>query len=203
MNTNLGIVALDARAVRASVGLVAQAGAADLARPTPCAEWTLLGLITHMTAQHYGFAAVAAGDSDPAHWRCRRLGPDPVADYRAAAETVLAAFAAGGVLERKFPVSGFSAGPLIPARQAISFHFVDYVAHSWDVARTLGLEVSFPPDLLAAALRVAQETPDGEIRRQPGAAFAPSWPAPGGAPLDRLLAALGRYPAWKRPALAA
>jgi uncharacterized protein (TIGR03083 family) len=51
------IVGLDARAVRASVQVVSQASAADLARPTPCADWTLADLLAHMTAQHNGFAA--------------------------------------------------------------------------------------------------------------------------------------------------
>ena len=90
------IVAFDALAVRASVELVGRARPADMARPTPCADWTLHGLISHMAAQHYGFAAAAAGDGDPARWRPRRLGSDPVADYRASAETVLAAFSADG-----------------------------------------------------------------------------------------------------------
>ena len=97
------IVALDAQAVRASVELVARAHPADLARPTPCADWTLHGLIAHMAAQHYGFAAAAAGDGDPARWRPRRLGRDPGADYRAAAAAALAAFAAPGSLDRQFP----------------------------------------------------------------------------------------------------
>ena len=35
------IVGLDARAVRASVQIVSRASAADLARPTPCPDWTL------------------------------------------------------------------------------------------------------------------------------------------------------------------
>src|SRR5277367_3052487 len=102
MLTDLDVVALDAEAVRASVALVARATPADLARPTPCADWTLHGLITHMAAQHYGFAAAAAGDGDPARWRPRRLGGDPVADYRASAEAVLAAFSAPGILDREF-----------------------------------------------------------------------------------------------------
>jgi hypothetical protein len=74
------VVALDAQAVRASVELVACARPADMARPTPCADWTLHGLISHMAAQHYGFAAASAGDGDPARWRPRRLSGDPVAD---------------------------------------------------------------------------------------------------------------------------
>jgi uncharacterized protein (TIGR03086 family) len=190
------IVGLDALAVAASVDLVDRARPADLARPTPCADWTLHGLISHMAAQHYGFAAAAAGDGDLARWRPRRLGGDPAADYRAAAQAVLAAFAADEVLDRQFPLPEFAPGALFPARQAISFHFIDYVVHSWDVARTLGLPVSFGPGLLTAARGVASQVPGGEARLRPGAAFGPAvaWPGPGG--LDEIVAILGRSPAW-------
>src|ERR1700736_2970439 len=119
------VVALDALAVRASVELVGRARPADMARPTPCADWTLHGLISHMAAQHYGFAAASAGGGDPGRWRPHRLGSDPGADYRASAEAVLAAFCGEGVLGRRFPLPEFAAGPLFPARQAVSFHFID------------------------------------------------------------------------------
>jgi uncharacterized protein (TIGR03086 family) len=199
MHTNIhDVVALDAQAVRASVELASRARPADLDRPTPCADWTLHGLISHMTAQHYGFAAAAAGDGDPARWRPRRLGRDPVADYRASAETVLAAFSAPGVLDRQFTLPEFSAGQVFPARQAISFHFVDYVVHSWDVARALDLEVRFAPGLLDAALAVARAVPGGEARLVPGAAFAPAVAGQSGSPLDQIVAILGRSPGWTR-----
>ena len=171
--------------------------------PTPCTDWTLHGLISHMAAQHYGFAAAAAGDGDLARWRPRRLGGDPVADYRAAADTVLAAFAADGVLDRQFPLPEFAGSPVVPGRQAISFHFIDYVVHSWDVAKTLGLEAEFPPGVLEEALRVARAVPDGDSRLAPGAAFAPSLAVGGGSPLDQIVSTLGRSPDWKRPALPA
>jgi uncharacterized protein (TIGR03086 family) len=195
------VVAFDALAVRASVKLVGRARPADMARPTPCADWTLHGLISHMAAQHYGFAAAAAGDGDPARWRPRRLGSDPVADYRASAETVLAAFSADGVLDRQFPLPEFAAGPNFPARQAVGFHFVDYVVHSWDVARALGLEVRFSGELLDAALQVAQAVPGGEARLAPGAAFSPAVAWRDGSPLDQVVAVLGRSPDWRRPEL--
>ena len=54
------IVRLDAEAVRASVDVASLAGAADLAGPTLCDDWTLAELLAHMTAQHNGFAAAAA-----------------------------------------------------------------------------------------------------------------------------------------------
>src|SRR3984885_11256326 len=193
------VVALDALAVRASVELVDRARPADMARPTPCTDWTLHGLITHMTAQHYGFAAAAGGDGDLARWRPRRLGSDPAADYRASAGAVLAAFAAPGVMDRRFPLPEFAAGPDFPARQAVSFHFVDYVVHSWDVARSLGLGAAFPGEVLEAALRVAGTVPEGDARLAPGAAFAPAVARPGGPLLDQVVAVLGRAPGWKPP----
>jgi uncharacterized protein (TIGR03086 family) len=201
MHTNIagGIVALDAQAVRASMDLVAQLTARDLARPTPCADWTLHGLLRHMIAQHHGFAAAASGDADLAQWRVRTLGEDPVAAYRAAAERVLAAFAADGVLDREFPLPEIARGLMFPARQAISFHFVDYVVHSWDVARTLGAPLDFDPALLGAALSVAKAVPGGGARLAPGAAFAPGVDWPGGSGLDQIVALLGRSPDWKRP----
>jgi uncharacterized protein (TIGR03086 family) len=170
-----------------------------MARPTPCADWTLHGLISHMTAQHYGFAAAAGGDGDLARWRPRRPGSDPAADYRASAETVLAAFSADGVLDRQFPLPEFAAGPDFPARQAVSFHLVDYVVHSWDVARALGLQVHFTRELLDTALQVALAVPDGAARLAPGAAFSPAVRGRDGSPLDRIVAVLGRSPDWERP----
>src|ERR1700684_1762768 len=119
-----GIVTLDAQAVRASVDLVERATARDLARPTPCADWTLHGLLRHMIAQHNGFAAAAGGDGDLAQWSMRALGDAPVAAYRAAIERVLAPFSADDVLDREFPLPEIAPGLLFPARQAISFHFV-------------------------------------------------------------------------------
>jgi len=194
------LIELDATAVRASVDLVAQLTPADLTRPTPCAGWTLHGLLAHMTTQHYGFAAAAAGQESPGPWRLRRLGPDPARDYRDAAGTVLAAFFADGVLAREFALPEITSRQRFPAAQAISFHFIDYVVHSWDVARTLGLPVIFGPGLLATARGVASQVPAGDARLRPGAAFAPPvpWPVPepGCGGLDEIVALLGRNPAW-------
>jgi uncharacterized protein (TIGR03086 family) len=183
--------------VRASLALVERATARDLARPTPCSDWTLHGLLRHMIAQHYGFAAASTGDSDMARWMLRPLGQDPVAAYRAAAECVLDAFAADGALDRDFPLPEITRDLMFPGRQAISFHFVDYVVHSWDVARTLGLPVDLDPAVVEAALRVAQAVPGGDARLAPGAAFGPVVDWPGGSALDRIVALLGRSPGWQ------
>src|SRR4029077_9093658 len=90
------LIELDATAVRASVDLVTQLPPARPPRPTPCAGWTLHGLLAHLTTQHYGFAAAAAGQEGPGPWRLRRPGPDPARDCRDAGGTVLVALRAAG-----------------------------------------------------------------------------------------------------------
>ncbi|NUR93232.1 MAG: TIGR03086 family protein [Nonomuraea sp.] len=192
------IVELDAVAVRASVELAAHAEPADLSRPTPCAAWTLYGLLQHMATQHYGFAAASRGQGELELWKPRQHGDDPVGAYRESAEHVLAAFAREGVVEREFPLPEFAVGPLFPGSRAVGFHFIDYVVHSWDVARTLGLPLEFEQEVLDAALPIALAVPGGQARLAPGAAFAPAVEREGEGTLERILALLGRDPAWSQ-----
>jgi uncharacterized protein (TIGR03086 family) len=186
-------VSLDAQAVQASIDLVARVTDADLAKPTPCRAWTLYGLLAHMATQHYGFAAASRGDGDEAGWKLRDLGDDPVKAYIDSAEHVLAAFAEDGVTERTFPLAEFGAS--FPGHQAISFHFIDYVVHSWDVAKTLGTTVTFTPEVLEAALAVAHILPTGDVRLAPGSPFGPEVPYAGTDLLTQIVAHLGRNPA--------
>src|SRR5262245_17225479 len=116
------LIKSQAIAVRASVDVVTRVRIEDLDRPTPCSEWTLAELLAHMTVQHKGFAAAARGDGgDLAVWRVRPLGEDPVAEYGAAAEEVLAAFAEDGVLEREFTLPEFHPVSTFPGKLAIGF----------------------------------------------------------------------------------
>ncbi|WP_258023830.1 TIGR03086 family metal-binding protein [Streptomyces bambusae] len=195
MGTNLvAIKAFDDRAVRESIAVVRRVNVADLTRPTPCSAWDLGELLAHMTAQHRGFAAAARGDGgDPTHWKAEAPGPEAAGKYLAAAEGALAAFAEVGTEEQEFALPEFGPGAVFPAIRAIGFHFLDYVVHAWDVARTLDLPIAFDPGILDAALPIALAVPDGAFRTQPGAAFAPSLPEPADADaLTRILMHLGR-----------
>ncbi|MGD0238692.1 MAG: TIGR03086 family metal-binding protein [Streptosporangiaceae bacterium] len=195
-----GIVDLDARVVEATVSLVKQAHLFDLGRPTPCAGWDLAGLIGHMTAQHYGWIAAAVGHgADLSAWQPGPPVADPIGEYAEAARRVLEAFGDEGVLDRDFALAEISPVLRFPAAQAIGFHFIDYLAHGWDVARSLGLDFQPEPDVLAAALPIARAVPGGEARTGDGAAFAPGLPVPAQAGLlDQIVALLGRSPSWPR-----
>jgi uncharacterized protein (TIGR03086 family) len=189
-------VQLDAEAVRTSIELVSTATADDLSKPTPCRAWTLYGLLAHMATQHYGFAAASRGEDDPEIWKVRDLGDDPVKAYVESAEHVLDAFAQPEVADRTFPLVEFGPDAAFPGAQAISFHFIDYVVHSWDVAKSLGTTVTFAPATLEAAEGVAQVVPTGDVRRTPGSPFAVEVPWSGEDTLDRIVAHLGRTPTW-------
>jgi uncharacterized protein (TIGR03086 family) len=101
------------------------------------------------------------------------------------------------VTGRQFALPEISTEVTFPGERAIGFHLVDYVAHSWDVARSIGLPVNLGPDVLAMALRIAETVPAGPARLRPNAAFAPVIEPPQDANrLDRILMLLGRSPSW-------
>jgi uncharacterized protein (TIGR03086 family) len=195
------LVEADASAVRDTVDLVSRVTDDDLGRPTPCAGWDLRALLAHMTVQHRGFAAAAQGrGADPAVWRLPETGfPEPVGEYAAAAEAVIAAFAAADIPGRPFTLPEFSNPGPYPGRLAVGFHLVDYVVHGWDVARALDADFKPDPAVLALTRPIAEAVPDGEPRQRPGAAFAPSLAVPPGAgDLAEILLRLGRDPSWTR-----
>jgi uncharacterized protein (TIGR03086 family) len=191
-------ITADELAVRATLPLVARVTTADLGRATPCSEWDLEALLAHMTAQHRGFAAAAAGrGADPEVWQTT---DKPRLRYAEAAAEVIAAFAAPGVMERDFLLPEVAGERPIRGATAIGFHLVDYVVHGWDVARSLGLPFALSTEVLLTALPVARAVPGGEGRLMPGAAFAPALPVSSDVdPLSEILALLGRSPGWAGP----
>jgi uncharacterized protein (TIGR03086 family) len=189
-------------AVLASVDLINGIGPADLTRPTPCAGWNLADLLAHMTVQHRGFAAAARGHGadlrlwDPA-MVADAVAADPAAAYAAAAHDVLAAFTLDGVLDGQFTLPEFGSGAVFPGSMAIGFHFVDYVVHGWDVARSLDVDFHLPDDVVAAVLPIAFAVPDGDVRTVEGSPFARAVEVTDSASdMARLLAHLGRSPSW-------
>ncbi|MFJ5921651.1 TIGR03086 family metal-binding protein [Kitasatospora sp. NPDC092948] len=189
---------LDARALKVTLAVVEQVAADRLDLPTPCGAWTLGQLLGHMAGQNHGFATAAGGEPHGAEaWRDRAVGADPAGVFAASAAAVTGAFGEDGVLEREFWLPEVRGGQWFPAAQAVGFHLVDYVVHGWDVAASLGVGIEFDPEVLAAALVVAEEVPTGAVREREGSAFAPALEAPAGAgALDRILLVLGRDPNW-------
>jgi uncharacterized protein (TIGR03086 family) len=191
------LIDLHRLAVLTSIDVVSQVRPDDLARPTPCSEWTLADLLAHMTVQHNGFAAAARGHgSNLEAWQARPLGPDPVADYRAAALGVLEAFSEPGVLDRTFTLPEFRPVSTFPGSLAVGFHLIDYVVHAWDVARSIEIPYTLDPRLADPALKIALAVPNGPNRLEPTAPFHPALPPNTTTPLNQILTTLGRSPTW-------
>jgi uncharacterized protein (TIGR03086 family) len=190
-------------AVLASVDVVGLVTADDLGKPTPCAGWDLGDLIAHMTVQHDGFAAAARGHGAQSDvWDVATVADAvrtaPAAAYATAAADVLDAFARADVLDTTFALPEFGPGATFPGSVAIGFHFVDYVVHGWDVARSIGAPFEPAPDVVAAVLPLAMFVPDGDFRTGRDAVFGPALTTDTGAATDfeRVLLHLGRSPDW-------
>ncbi|WP_131738685.1 TIGR03086 family metal-binding protein [Actinomadura roseirufa] len=187
---------LDRKALDLYLAIVAQVRPDALASPTPCADWTLYGLLRHQVSQDEGFAAAARGDGARlGNWRGGDLGDDPLAAATASGDLVTSAFAEAS-LDQEFLLPEVRDGGGFPAALAISFHFVDLVVHAWDVAAAIGAPWEPSGELVTASLTVAALVPPGPAGRGPGMSFGAAVAEEGGAPRDRLLALLGRSPSW-------
>ena len=192
------------RVLDVSVGVVNQSARSDLGLMTPCAGWALRDLLAHMIGQNYGFAAAAeaaaaeTGRAERAAFADRPVTRDPAAEYAASAEAVVRGFGTDGLLDRSVFLAEIRGGVEVPGAAAVGFHLVDYVAHSWDVAVSLGVTVEFDDDVLQTALQVADAVPAQAKSTAPGAPFAPAVHTTSERLLDRVLASLGRDPGWTR-----
>ncbi|HZZ97194.1 MAG TPA: TIGR03086 family metal-binding protein [Jatrophihabitantaceae bacterium] len=185
------LIDLDRRAVVETMQLVCAISPDDLTRPTPCAGWTVDDLLAHMTGQQIGFAAAARG-----HGENLALWAPSHRPYLEVCVDVLTAFGSSpDVQERGFALPEIRDGGPFSAPLAISFHLVDSVVHAWDLAVSIGAAVELDADVLSAALRVAEQVPNGAERLVPGAAFAPGRDESCRGDLDRILVLLGRDPA--------
>lgn len=181
----------DRRALDQAGGFIAAVGPEDLARSTPCAGWTLEVLLRHMVSHNHGFAAAARGEAaQRAVWEDASLGDDPYQAYQDSAAELTAVFGANGVLDRKLEVYGYG---VFAAPTAISMHFVDFLVHGWDVARSIGSPGELDEELSAEALRIALRWP----YHRPDKAFGEKVEVPADAPTyQRLVGYLGRHPQW-------
>ncbi len=181
---------LDRQAMKLAGEVVSFVRPEQLTLPTPCADWTLHGLLRHLISENLGFAAATVSGTDPSEvdWNAGRIGPDPVADYHRAADLYLDPFGPDSVLERDMRIGVFG---VVRGSTAVAMHFVDTVAHGWDVATTI--DVPYEPDeqLAATALTVMKRFPSD----RPTAAFDVQVPIPDDAPeLAKFLAYVGRDP---------
>ncbi len=162
--------------------LVAGVKPGQWGNPTPCADWDVQSLVSHLVL---GNAMVTSAlTARPMTYRSLQAGFDE------SAATLTEAFRAPGILDRSVDVPfGRVTGAM-----ALHLRLTELLVHGWDLARATGRSTAgLPADLAEQELafsrvQLGKLPPD----RRP---FAPPQPVDDDAPaIDRLAALLGRRP---------
>jgi len=112
--------------------------------PTSYANWTVRELLNHLTAEQLWAPELLAGRSVEEigdRFEGDLLGDDPLAAWRLAVESALAAFSEPGALERTVEFTGAS----LTADQYLDQMVTDLALHSWDLATAIGADAELDP----------------------------------------------------------
>lgn len=170
--------------------LIAEVTPQALGRPTPCTEYDLRQLLSHVVGGVHRLAYMGEGGrAEDVVAATDELADDawPAALGRARARAV-AAWADDAKLDRP-TVAPWGE---VPGRAALGGYVMEAVTHSWDIARALDSRLALDEQLALTALAVAEAVLPAEYRGGP-VPFGAVQPAPAGADAyTRLAAWLGR-----------
>lgn len=153
----------------------------QLDAPTPCAKFTVRGVLEHMISGAAIFAAAYRGE-EPVEPDLR----DPLGSFGPALGDLVAAISALGALNRTVD------GPFgeVPGDVFARFVALDGLVHGWDLATATGQAYEPPDALVAAADAFARQTIDP---LRDGQTFADAVkPTAGASPIERLANYTGR-----------
>jgi uncharacterized protein (TIGR03086 family) len=187
-----GATALLASAISYALGACAQVAPAEMALPTPCADWDLEALLAHLAVSMADLeSALRTGhlDLDP-NQRDQPLatGPDdePVEVLRDQASNLLFACYTHHGRDRFVLVGGLP----LPAGIVACTGAVEIAVHGWDVSAARGRGDPIPPALALQMLRLSPLLVTGREGLFGAPVPVPAQASPG----DRLVAYLGRIP---------
>jgi len=158
---------------------------------TPCEGWNVQALISHVVLGDAAIPLLFAGDALPGTMTIDTsiLGPNPVATWRGTALAAIEAFRQPGAMEQvvQHPIGAR------PGSVVARFRMIDQLAHAWDLASAIGVEVEMPEALADAALDFLYPMMDQLTSSQ---VFGPPIAPPADSPAAlRFLGLLGRK-AW-------
>jgi uncharacterized protein (TIGR03086 family) len=180
------------RAMAQTETIVAAVEPGQLGNPTPCAEYDVRALLSHMIG---GLNRVAiAGEGGDALARPARADDVPDDGWLAAYRAAAARAAAAWTDDAKLDVLVELPWGKIPGRFAIAGYLQEILTHGWDLAMATGQPTELDPELAAFALAGARRILPPEAR----GADVPFGPvvsvAPNSGPYAQLAAWLGRQP---------
>jgi uncharacterized protein (TIGR03086 family) len=163
--------------------LLGRIGSEQWGAATPCEDWDVHALVSHVVTGNRLFAAALRGEPAPAP----AVDDDLVAAFAQSATDVVAAFAEPGALDRIVRVPFGT----VPATVALHLRISEILVHGWDLARATGQAVPFDDAVAEQELGFSHASlgaipPD----RRPFAAPKPA--PPDSSALVRLVALLGR-----------
>jgi uncharacterized protein (TIGR03086 family) len=182
------------RAIAQTETIVAAVTPDQLTLPTPCPEYDVRALLSHITGGLTRAGLVGEGADDALARPAMAEGvPDdawPQA-YRAAATRDAAAWADDAKLDALVEVPWGK----VPGRFAIAGYIQEILAHGWDLAQATGQPTEGDPELALWALATAKRILPPDIRGNDGVPFGPVVDVPPDAtPYTQLAAWLGRHP---------
>lgn len=158
----------------------------QLDSPTPCRDFTVSGVLGHMTELASAFAPMFRGEEP----RQTDPGPDGASEtarFDAAMAALLDAVQSPGALDRTIQTPGGAMPGAVFAR-LVAF---DGLVHGWDLATSTGQTWELDDGLVGEIDEFAREAITDQMRD--GDAFAPAQRAADGAtPIQRLAAFSGR-----------
>ena len=163
-------------------GVVGGISPAQLDRPTPCAEFTVRGVLEHMVGGATAFAAAFRAEEPPA----AAIPDDVLGAFGPALTSLVEAIRSPGALERDV------AAPFgeVPGPTFARFVVLDGLVHGWDLATATG-QAYEPPDALVAEVTAFASEALPPLRD--GETFAaPTDPPAAATPIERLAALTGR-----------
>jgi uncharacterized protein (TIGR03086 family) len=173
------------RALAAVDPLVAGIGDAQWSAPTPCTEWTVRDLVTHLVGGNRMITAALRGEPLPTRGE-NPLGDDPLGTYRSSAAVLRDTVQMPGVLDRTYTSPlGTSTGA-----ERVKWRTADLLTHAWDLAMATGQPLDLPEDLVEESLAFVTVALGEQSR---SGRFGPPQPVAEDAPaIDRLVAFGGR-----------
>jgi uncharacterized protein (TIGR03086 family) len=159
----------------------------QLDNPTPCDNFTVHDILSHMIVLGGSFSYWFRGEDAPALDPPAKDGTVPAERFRTTMDDLLAAAASPGASERLIsaPV-GEMPGDVFA--RLVAF---DGLVHGWDLASSTGASFEVPPAVIAAVADFARGALTADMRD--GDTFKDATTAPDGAsPLEQLAAFSGR-----------
>jgi uncharacterized protein (TIGR03086 family) len=118
--------------------------------PTPCSEWKVEALISHVVLGDAAVPLLFEGRPlpDGASIDPSLLGPNPMATWRGTALAAIESLRRPGAMDRSVPHPNGSRSGSVVAR----FRLVDVLGHTWDLATAIGVDAGLPDPLAEVAL---------------------------------------------------